>query len=263
MYLNGKCVTILPDRIKNSLEPCSWHDKHNMNNIPSDYTGFILNDIVYDNCRTCYLKTLYKWDTKYKNKQIKFEKFKTIMNNAIKSLSSLLSTLKQKDSNENEIKRITTILDTGIKIVKIHGNKIKRAVDEIESEKLKARLKNISKSQETVTKTLKTMNNILFNVIKDTQNYDFEYVTKLNFAWNNYKDTVYLFNNFTELFNNVKERIEEFDSIYDEIMEDLEQIEIMKVKDKRQVRHKTKYYIDEQGNKISLDVNVDQSILHK
>ena len=267
-FKNGQPVQTLDNKTVKSLELCRWHCEADLNDperseIPSTYTGYCEHGCVYDNCRFEYLKTLSNWDQQYMRKWKNFVKFKEVMNTSIKKLKLLLANLKLRDVIKNDIEKITKILNDGFRMVKIHGNKRKKPIDEIEVENLNKKLKNQKSAYDKIKSELKGYEKLLFDIVKNTRHYDTYKIQKLNFAWNDYANTVYLYDEFNELYNNVSSRVENYDELYAEFMDDIDALEITQVKEKRDVRHKARYYIDEQGNKIELDISKSQTIIHK
>ena len=54
-----------------------------------------------------------------------------------------------------------------------------------------------------------------------------------------------------------------YDKVYKDFIEDKEYEEKTKVKERRKVSNKAKFYIDENGVSVSLDQNIDQVIIHR
>lgn len=266
MYLNGVSVHNINPEIKKNLELCRWHspkDLKNITSLPNDFTGYCNNNQVYDNCRIIYLNKLLSWDKKYKLSLNEFTKYKTDLNSAIDKLKILHNILKTKETTEFNFNKIKKILDDGYKFVKIHGNKRKKQLDEIEIDKLTKELKHLNDTLTSATKELKNIETYMYDILKLTHNYTLYYVKTLNFKWNNYKDTVSLYNYYQQLYNSTTSKIENYDTMLSNIESDLEELEITRVKHKRDVRHKTNYYIDENGNKQVIDKTINQVIIHK
>lgn len=264
MFFNGKKVSSIDTTTVSRLEPCSWHTCDDFGkNIPSDYTGYLKDKIVHDNCRTMYLRSLQKWDKTYVDKCNEWNKFKEDLTTAITIFKTLLTNIKTKDNLVSEHAKYKKTLKDGFKYKKIHGNKVKVPIDEIEIEKLTTKVKNLEKPIVEAEKKLKTQDKDIYTVIKLTHTYNTQSVKRLNFIWNNYKDTISKWNNYKILHDKIIEKIDNYDDIYDEFMDDLATQEITMVKEKRTTRHKTTYYIDENGNKIELNNKVEQTIIHK
>lgn len=262
MFRNGLKVQELSQTEKHKLEPCSWHTPEDLDSLPSDYIGYVADGCVYDNCRTEYLRSLYKSDTELAAKRSKFTKFKKQFSEATQKLTSLLNMLKTRDSIQHEISATTKILEDGYRFIKMHGNKRKKLIDEVEAEKLGKQVKKLNTALIKAQADLNT-HQILFDVIKTTHKYTDNNIRKLNFVWNDYKNTVFMYNEFKELFKRVEEKIEDYDMIHDEIMSDIEALQVTEVKERREVRHKARYYIDEQGNKRELNMDQKQEIIHR
>lgn len=263
MFRNGLKVQELSQTEKRKLEPCSWHTPDDLHSLPSDYIGYVADGCVYDNCRTEYLRSLHKSDTELAAKRSKFTKFKKQFSEATQKLTLLLNMLKTRDSIQHEISATTKILEDGFRFIKMHGNKRKKPIDEVETEKLEKQLKKSHDMLKKAQADLKTTHTILFDVIKTTHKYTDETIRKLNFVWNDYKNTVFMYNEFKELFSRVTDKIEDYDMIHDEIMSDIEALQVTEVKERRAVRHKARYYIDEQGNKRELNMEQKQEIIHR
>ena len=265
-FKDGQLVDKLDDGTKKTLELCRWHGEHDLSDpsqVQDSYTGYVKNGCVYDNCRFEYLKTLAKWDADYATKWKKFIKFKETMNTSIETLKDLLAHFKLRNSINHDIEKTNKIIEQGFRMVKIHGNKRKKAIDEVEHEKLQQNIKKQNKALEKVKSDLHGYEKRLFDVVKTTRHYTLTKVIKLNFAWKDYKNTIYLYNEFTELYTNVSSRVENYDALYSDFMDDIEALEITQVKQRRDVRHKARYYIDEQGNKVNLDMTKEQAVIHK
>ena len=263
MFRNGLKVQTLSQVEKRNLDPCSWHAPEDLENLPSDYIGYVADGCVYDNCRTEYLRSLHRSNTELAARRSKFTKFKTQFSEATQKLTTLLTMLKTKDSLQHEISATSKILSDGFRFIKMHGNKRKKPIDEVETEKLEKQVKKLNTALKKAQADLETTHKILFEVIKTTHKYTDETIRKLNFVWNDYKNTVFMYNEFKELFKRVEDKIEDYDMIYDEIMSDIEALQVTEVKERRAVRHKARYYIDEQGNKQELNMDQKQEIIHK
>lgn len=264
MFFNGHKVSSLNDKVKKELEPCGWHTPTDLtNDLPSNYTGFIHDNKVHDNCRNEYLKSLYKWDQKYISKLNKFNLFKKNVNEAIKSLKNINNEISKKEHFKNQIQNFSETLQNGFKYIKKHGNKIKVRIDEVEIETIENKLKTLNQNLKSLSNIESKMEKRLYDIIKLTYKYDFVKVLKLNFAWNNYKDTIYLWNEYRDIYKNATAKIENYDKLYSNIMNELDEEELLTVKEQRNTRYKTKYYIDKDGNKINIDENINQLIIHK
>lgn len=264
MFLNGENVSSIDTQIVSSLEPCSWHTSQDFGkNIPSDYTGYLKNNIVHDNCRIMYLRSLQKWDKTYIDKWNKWHKFKENLTTAITILKNILTNIKTKENLVSENIKYKKILKDKFKYKKIHGNKTKVPIDEIEIENLSVKIKNLEKQIVEAKKKLTTQNKHIYDVLKLTHTYNLKLIKNLNFAWNNYKETISNWNKYKKLHNQVIEKIDNYNAIYDEFMADLEAQEITIVKEKRTTRHKTNYYINEKGDKVYLSDTIEQTIIHK
>lgn len=263
MFRNGLKVRELSQAEKLKLEPCSWHTPEDLSGLPTDYTGYVKDGCVYDNCRTEYLHSLHKSHTELMIKRDKFTKFKTQLTSAMENLTKLLNMLKTRDSSQRDILETSKIIDDGFRFIKIHGNKRKKLIDEVETENLKKKLKKSHDMLKKAQADLGGLHKILFDVIKTTHRYTDEKIQILNFIWNDYKNTVYRYNEFKDLFSSVTDKIEDYDMIYDEIMSDIEALQVTEVKERREVRHKARYYIDEQGNKQELNMEQKQEIIHR
>ena len=132
---------------------------------------------------------------------------------------------------------------------------------------------------------------ILENIIKGMYNVNESLMHSFNnrFEWHEtvglYKDYVSLLDNlkirinhFT--FNTIKEKYEiqkkeldiviedinifqeTYDKVLKKVEEDLEIEEKMTVKNKRNITKKAKFFIDENGNRIELDQNITQVVIH-
>jgi len=265
MFLNGVSVNDIKPNIKKNLELCCWHTPEDLKNtsLPDDFTGYCHNNQVFDNCRTIYLNKLLSWEKNYKYSLNEFTKYKTDLNSAIDKLKTLNNSLKTKETTQFNFNKIKKILDDGYKFVKIHGNKRKKHLDEIEVNKLTEELKNLNNILTTTTTYLKNIETYIYDILKLTHNYELNYVKRLNFKWNNYKDTVSLYNYYHQLYTSTTSKIENYDTILSNVENDLEELEITRVKHKRDVRHKTNFYIDEHGNKQVINKTINQVIIHK
>ena len=264
MFLNGKCVDTIEPNIKKNLELCRWHTPEDLNCkcMLNDYTGYTNNNQVFDNCRTIYLQKLGTWEKNYKRTLNDFEKYKSNFNLAIDNLKKLYNTIKTKETTEYNITKIDKILNDGYKFIKIHGNKRKKQLDEIEVEKLTKELKSLKDTYTTLDKQLKNIEQYMYDILKLTYTYTLNYVKTLNFKWNNYKDTISLYNNYLRIYNSTISKIDNYDTILSTIQNDLEESEITIVKHKRNVRYQTSYYIDEHGNKHQIKNEINQVIIH-
>lgn len=264
MYVNGVKVSSIDSNKICLLEECSWHTCEEFGkNIPSNYTGYIKNNSVYDNCRSMYLKSLQKWDKSYFDKWTNYNKFKENLTMSINIFNTLLTNIKTKDNLISENNKYIKILKDGFKYKKIHGNKVKVGIDVVDIEKLTKKVEDLEKKISSANKKLITSDKDIYTVFKLTHTYDLKLVNSLNFAWNNYKETKSNWNKFQKLRSQIIEKFDNYEDVYTEFIEEINIREITNVKEKRNTRHKTKYYIDKNGNKVDLNDTIEQNIIHK
>ena len=230
----------------------------------------------------------------------KFLEIKNIILDSMNIINKFTDSIAEIYNIKSKIRGIKKKLENGyiIQDFKTKGGKKtrrykkdnRRFLTEKELEDLKEELSVLDDSETRLSKKIK-FEKILENIIRGMYKVNESVMHSFNnrFEWHEtvgiYKDYISLLDNlkirinhFT--FNTIKEKYEIqkkeldiviqdiniFEETYDKVLkkveEDLEIEEKMTVKNKRNITKKAKFFIDENGNRIELDQNITQVVIH-
>ena len=298
-YHKGKRVfeKKLIDKIRRDSKRCYWHDEPDKN-----FTGYVGKDgHCYDVCSYGAWERVKKRQEEEQNYINEFKQIKNRVIQTIENIENFLESLDEITSIKNRIKNLQKKIELGYENIdfKISRNKkarrfkkdnrrfftekeIKEFYEDIENlNNLEISLSKKIKLEKIIGDTLHNMDGITIGIMyrynnrfewhetvylfKDYLKYVEKLKNKINlFTYNNTKDN---YQKLNKDFDLSLEEITLFEDTYDKVYkifeEDKEYEEKTKVKERREVSNRAKFYIDENGVAISLDQNIDQVIIHR
>jgi hypothetical protein len=287
------------EKLKRDCKLCSWHDSEEC--IDSEFIGYIKDGKIYDLCHYLTWKQREKDDERERKYVQDFIKIKNLVLETNQIITKFLSSLEDISEIKNNIRSLNKKIRNGYVIQNTsvsRGKKNrrykkdnKRYLIETEIEKIKEEIQNLENLEITLSKKL-NFEDLLMNIMKLMEGIDLNLMKKYNnrFEWHEtvglYKDHKKIMNSlklkinyFT--YNNMKEKydlqrkdidfdlgdIEIFEKTYDKVLEKFKEekeiFEMMEVRGRRNLTKKAKFYIDENGNRVELDQNISQVVIHK
>ena len=301
-YHNGieTFVKKLKEKIYKDSRRCWWHDESEKRN--KDFTGYVDDDgICYDVCHCVLRESRKKYELREKHYIESFLKIKNTVLASIEEISKFIDSITDISEIKSKIRSIKKKLENGYvtQDFKVRGGKKtrrykkdnRRFLTDREISDLKEELPNLDHLETELSKKIK-FEEILGKVIYDMYHINEMLMHEYNnrFEWHEtvglYKDYLNILNtlklkinHFT--FNNIKEKYEiqkkeldttledvtifeeTFEKVMERVEEDKKIEEMMTVKDERQVTKKAKFYIDKNGNRIELNQDVNQVVIHR
>ena len=285
-------------KIERDSKRCWWHDSDDM--IDKTFTGYKLGNEYYDICSYLYRQDLENFRKKEEEYIQNFYKVKNSVIDTIENIINFMGSIEKIHEIKSKIRSMEKKLENGYVInrERISGGKKKRRykkdnkrylidseMEKILQEKKKMEILEIElskkiKFEEFLEKIVKQMNDIDENLMFRYNNrFQWHETVALYRDYQNYFDKLKnKINNFT--FCNIQERYkllgkeldielgdvelfeETLQKVVDRIEEEKRIDDMMTVKDRRQVSKKAKFYIDENGNRVELDENVNQVVIH-
>lgn len=233
--------------------------------------GYIEDGKCYDNQYIFYEQSNERCQNSEKKKQEKFTKYQDKVNKGIKLLENLYSKIRKYRDCKNYISRIEDILKKGyvLNTQKIGGSKRARRhkknaryryLTEKEIDNYKEKLSIEERNREIYKENIKPKKAIedVFFVLGSTVEKTKLESIRMNYLVKKFGDTVFLFTIFEEL-------IDKFDKdIYNQALVDYKEVlkidKEERVQKKKNVKNKTRVYIDDKGVEHEIKVNVEQII---
>lgn len=286
------------DKIERDSKRCHWHDSDDM--IDKTFTGYKTGNEYYDICSYLYKKDLENFRKKQDEYVQKFYKTKELIENTIHDISNFIGSVEEIYEIKSKIRGIEKKLENGYVInhERISGGKKKRRYKkdnkrfliDSELEKISQDKKNLEELEVQLSKKIK-FENFLEKILKQMNGISLEMMYQYNnrFEWH---ETVALYKDYDSIFEKLKNKInhytycniqerykllnkeldvelsdvnlfeETFQKVSDRLEEERKIEDMMTVKDRRQVSKKAKFYLDENGNRVELDDNVNQVVIH-
>ncbi len=287
----------LQDRIKRDSKRCWWHDEPDLN-----FTGYVdENNICYDVCGYGAWERVKKRELKEREYEDEFLKIKNTILESMNIITDFLNSMSEISDIKGNLRSLRKKIRDGyvVQNLNVKGGKKtrrykkdnRRFLTEREISDLKEEISVLDNLETSLSKKIKfesTLERILENMyyidepLMHSYNNRFEWYETVGL----YKDYIsslsnlkIRINHFT--FNNIKEKYEiqnkdlditldevtVFEETLDKIMERVEENkrteEMMTVKRERSVTKKAKFYIDEYGNRVELDQNTEQIVIHR
>ena len=294
----------LRERIKKDSSRCWWHDQSDKND--KTFTGYIGKDgFCYDVCNYNSQKRFYERVMEQNQKEKEYlDNFLQTKNTIIFSMDIIqkfIESIIYVTDVKGKIRSIKKKLENGyvVQDFNLRGGKKtrrykkdnRRFLTDREIIKLKEELGNLDHLESDLSKKIKleeTLERIIGEMydIKEYMMHQFNN----RFQWH---ETVGLYKDYTEMFENLKIRInhftfntikekyqiqnkeldislddvtifdETFSKIFEKVEEDKRIQEMMTVKSERTVTKRAKFYIDENGRRVELDESINQVVIHK
>ena len=294
----------LQERIKKDSSRSWWHDQSDKND--KTFTGYIGKDgFCYDVCNYNSQKRFYERVMEQNQKEKEYlDKFLQTKNTIIFSMDIIqkfIESIIYVTDVKGKIRSIKKKLENGyvVQDFNLRGGKKtrrykkdnRRFLTDREIIKLKEELGNLDHLESDLSKKIKleeTLERIIGEMydIKEYMMHQFNN----RFQWH---ETVGLYKDYTEMFENLKIRInhftfntikekyqiqnkeldislddvtifdETFSKVSEKVEEDKRIQEMMTVKSERTVTKRAKFYIDENGRRVELDESINQVVIHK
>lgn len=233
--------------------------------------GYIQDGKCYDNSSILYEKEVIEFEKREQEKNTELEKYKGRINNCIEILEKLISRVKKFRESKNELKKLRDTLDKGYVKVnqKVSGSKRQRRykknsnlrhLTETEITQYKEKILDTERMSKIFERDIKyetSIENFLFSLGNTPENFK-TYAIKLNHKFQNFGETMYLFS----ILEDIVEKLDK--DIYKEQLQKYKLV--LKVEDEEKIhkekktRNKTQFYIDDEGNEVAIEDNIEQII---
>lgn len=287
----------IQERIRRDSKRCWWHDEPD-----ESFTGYIdLKGDCYDVCSFGAWERVKKREFAEKEYEEKFLSIKNTIIGSIDIISYFINSLREISEIKGKIRSIKKKIENGyvMQDTKIKSGKktrrykkdSRRFLTDKEIIDLKKEYDDLDNLENTLSKKIKiedTLEKVYKNMYSITESQMHSYNNR--FEWyetvglyrdyqNQLKNLELRLNHFT--FNTIKENYEAqkkqldltlddinifsetSEKVLEKIEEDKKIEEMMTVKRERKVTKKAKFYIDENGDRINLDQNIDQIVIHR
>lgn len=294
-YLFGKKTTDIKhiQKIEKRSVKCMWHLKED--ELDKDFIGYFTEKgECFDNCSELGIKSWSKYNCLKNNNDLKFENFQKCLQDClvyidqfIKLSDNIQDINGRINNNKKDLENGFVFLDT-----KISGSKKKRRfkkdnkrfLTNKEIESLEFENSSLEIEMKELCKKLK-IEDTLYKILYKTFDIDKSYASSFS-EKHGYGKTVFLYIRFKENLEKLKQKVndieynnrknyykekinqkeitifqEAYDKVYEMIKQDKNDEEKMIVKKERNITNKTKFYIDENGNRQELEDNVNQVVL--
>lgn len=285
-------------KLKKDCRKCNWCD---INSVDKNFIGYTEEGKVFDLCYYLIWKQRENLQKRENDYVENFEKTKNNIIESIKLIKKFINSLTEIMEIKNNTTLLKKKIENGYvfhqetvsknKKKRRYKKDNKRYLIDSEIEKLKEDISNLEILETSLSKKIK-LEELIFEIIEKMESIDINLMIKFNnrFEWHEtaglYKDYEKMFNSLKLKVNyfsyvNSKEKykildknfdldindIKIFEETYTKVMEKIEEDKVirdmMEVKSKRKLTKKAKFYIDEDGNRIELDQNIEQVVLHK
>ena len=287
------------NKIKTYCQRCWWHDGHP---VDSTFTGYILNGEAYDVCASVGRSLEKKIEGRREERIKGFENFKSRMEEAQEQMDDFIRKLDKYSEVKNKRKQKEKILVRGYVLETNMGKSNKKSrrfkkdnrryITDQEVDKLKEEVKDLEIKESHISKQI-NIEDLLYDFTKKTEDMTLKKCNYYRFQMGReYSDIYPPFKNLQNLQECCRDKIngisyqdmsdtyrlqkkkidfkesdisvyqETLKKVKDQIMKDKQDEEKMTVLSRRKVTHKAKYWIDENGNRVELDSNIKQEVVH-
>lgn len=285
-------------KLKKDCRKCNWCD---INSVDKNFIGYTEEGKVFDLCYYLIWKQRENLQQRENDYVKNFEKTKNDIIGSINLIKKFINSLTEIMEIKNNIALLKKKIENGYvfhqetvsknKKKRRYKKDNKRYLIDSEIEKLKEDISNLEILETSLSKKIK-LEELIFEITEKMENIDINLMTKFNnrFEWH---ETVGLYKDYEKMFSSLKLKvnyfsyvngkekykildknfdldindIKIFEETYTKVMEKIEEDkairDMMEVKSKRKLTKKAKFYIDEDGNRIELDQNIEQVVLHK
>lgn len=233
--------------------------------------GYIQDGKCYDNSSILYQKEIKEFEKKHQERFVELDKFKKKVNSCIEIVEKLLGRIKKFRESKNELKRLKDKLEKGyVKVTqRVFGSKRQRRykknsnlryLTETEITQCKEKIEDLDRRYKLLEKEIKyetSIEGILFSLGNTPEKFKI-YARQLNHKFQNFGETMYLFS----IFEDIVEKLDK--DIYKEQLEKYKAVlkveEEEKIHKEKKTKNRTQFYIDDDGNEVSIKDNIEQII---
>lgn len=233
--------------------------------------GYIKDGKCYDNSSILYEKEIGDFEKREREKSIELEKYTKRINSCIEIVEKLLSRVKKFRESKNELKKLHGTLEKGYVKVnqRVSGSKRQRRykknsnlryLTETEITQYKEKISDTERLSKLLEREIKyelSLEEFFFTLGNTPEKFK-NYTIKLNHKFQNFGDTVYL-------FSILEDTIQKLDKdIYKEQLQKYKEVlkveEEEKIHKEKKTKNRTQFYIDEHGNEVEIEDNIEQII---
>lgn len=233
--------------------------------------GYIEDGKCYDNSCVIYQKSVKDYEDKQKTKFVELDKFNAKIDKCIEIIEKLFSRSRKFREAKNEIKRVQDTLDKGYVKVnqRVSGSKRQRRfkknancryLTDVEIKNYKGKVEDLENSLDLLEKNIKyetSIENFLHTLGKTPQSMK-TFARNLNYKFNNFGDTIYKLSILEELIDKLDK--DQYNVELEKFKQVLKLDEEQKVKRENKTKNKTQVYIDDDGNEVKIEDNIEQII---
>ena len=287
------------NKIKSHCQRCWWHDGQP---IDSTFTGYVLNGETYDVCASLGRSLEKRIGERREERMKEFKNFTSRMREAHEQLEEFIKKLDKYSEIKNLRKQKEKILERGYVLETNMGKSNKKSrrfkkdnrryITDQEVDNLKEEVKDLEVKESHISKQI-NIEDLLYDVTKKTEDmtlkkcnyYRFQLGREYNDIYPPFKNLQYLqeccrdkingisYHDMSDTYRMQRKKIDfkpsdikiyqdTLEKIKDLILKDKEDEEKMTVLSRRKVTNRTKFWIDENGNRVELDSNVKQEVVH-
>ena len=233
--------------------------------------GYIEDNKCYDNTSVLYQKEVSDFEKSQDAKFNELKKFKDKISKCIDILEKLQNRTKKFRESKNEVAKLKDTLEKGYVKTnqRVSGSKRQRRykknsnmryLTDTEITQYKHKIEEAETRTNILERSIKyevTIEEFLFT-LGDIPDKVKSYSRTLNHKFRNYSDTVFLYLILEELIQKLDKDV--YEIVLERYKDVLRVEEEEKIHKEKKTKNKTSFYIDEDGNEVTIEENVEQII---